>query len=292
MVSGVQQALDLLARILLKPGDAVWMEDPGYFGASIAFENAGARIAPVPVDGSGIDVAAGIRKARAAKGAYVTPAHQFPLGLTMPLERRMALLQWASNAGTFIIEDDYDSEFRFEGRPVPVLQSLDRASNVIVTGSFNKLLFPSLRIGYIVAPPLLADFIVAFRHGTDFRSRSFDHAVLCDFIEGGHLARHLRRMRKLYAARLDCLLEAGRKQLGGVLEISSVRAGLYTTAKLINGMTSRQAEAAARSAGVEALALDRYTFQAKDPGGLLLGFAGFDERQIRDAASRLSRALR
>jgi GntR family transcriptional regulator/MocR family aminotransferase len=141
VVSGVQQALDLLARLLLKQGDPVWMEDPGYFGATIAFANAGAQLIPVPVDEHGLSVSAGQRVCPRAKGVYVTPAHQFPLGMTMSLERRMAILKWASRTGAFVIEDDYDSEYRFEGRPVPAMQSLDRESNVIFIGSFNKLLF-------------------------------------------------------------------------------------------------------------------------------------------------------
>ena len=154
VVSGVQQALDLLARLLLKQGEPVWMEDPGYFGATIAFGNAGAQMIPVPLDEQGLSVSAGLRTCRHAKGVYVTPGHQFPLGMTMSLERRMALLKWASRTGAFVIEDDYDSEYRFEGRPVPAMQSLDRNSNVIFIGSFNKLLFPSLRIGYVVLPPV------------------------------------------------------------------------------------------------------------------------------------------
>src|SRR5262249_25155889 len=135
VVSGVQQALDLLARFLVKPSEPVWMEDPGYFGAQIAFSNVGAKIVPVPVDQHGLDVEAGLRLCPRPRGAYVTPAHQFPLGMTMSLERRMALLQGAARAGAFIIEDDYDSEYRFEGRPVPVLQGLDQNSSVILVGS-------------------------------------------------------------------------------------------------------------------------------------------------------------
>src|SRR4051794_6217447 len=157
LVSGTQQALDLLARLLLKPGEPVWMEDPGYFGATIAFGNAAAKMIPVPLDEHGLSVTTALKICRHAKGAYVTPAHQFPLGMTMSLDRRIALLQWASHTGAFVIEDDYDSEYRFEGPPIPAMQSLDRNSNVILVGSFNKLLFPSVRIGYVVLPPSLVD---------------------------------------------------------------------------------------------------------------------------------------
>lgn len=209
----------------------------------------------------------------------------------MSLERRMAVLEWASRAGAFIVEDDYDSEYRFEGRPVPALQSLDRGSNVILVGSFSKILFPSLRLGYVVLPPPLVDVFLAFRFQTDFRSLGFDQAVLCDFIEGGHLGRHLRRMRELYAARLAALTEGGRRYLKGLLEISGVRAGLYTVGFLKNGMSSREAEKAAAAHGVEAVALDRYTLKRPDPKGVLLGFAAFDEDELREGLARLASAL-
>ncbi len=291
VISGVQQALDLLARLLLKPGEPVWMEDPGYFGATIAFGNVGAKIIPVPVDEQGLSVSTGIRMCAHAKGMYLTPAHQFPLGMTMSLERRMAVLKWVSRAGAFIIEDDYDSEYRFEGAPVPALQSLDRSSNVILMGSFSKLLFPSLRLGYVVLPPSLVDFFLAFRYGTEFRALNLDQAVLCDFIVGGHLGRHLRRMRDLYARRLATLIDGGRQYLKGLLEISSVNAGLYTAAFLKNGMTSRQAEMAAAAHGVEAIALDRFTLKRPDPKGVLLGFAAFDEVTIRKGLIQLAAGL-
>jgi len=291
LVSGVQQALDLLARLLLKPDDPVWMEDPGYFGASIAFGGVGAKIIPVPVDEQGLSVSAGMKMCARAKGVFLTPAHQYPLGMTMSLERRMEVLKWASRAGAFIIEDDYDSEYRFEGRPVPALQSLDRTSNVILVGTFSKLLFPSLRLGYVVLPPSLVDFFLAFRIRTDFRSLSLDQAVLCDFIVDGHLGRHLRRMRDLYASRLAALIDGGRRYLKGLLEISSVKAGLYTAAFLQNGMTSRQAETAAAARGIETRALDRFTLKRPDPKGLLLGFAAFDEKTIRQGLLQLAAAL-
>ncbi|MBV9343229.1 MAG: PLP-dependent aminotransferase family protein [Acidobacteria bacterium] len=291
LVSGVQQGLDLLVRLLLKPGDPVWMEDPGYFGAAIAFTSAGAKIIPVPVDEQGLNVGTGRVMCAHARGACVTPAHQFPLGMTMSFERRMALLEWASREGAFIIEDDYDSEYRFEGHPLPALEGLDRNANVILIGSFAKLLFPSLRIGYVVLPPALADYFLAFRYRTDFRNLSLDQAVLCDFILDGHLGRHLRRMRNLYSDRLGTLLDAGHRYLGGLLRISDVRAGLYTVGFLENGMSSRDAERAAAAHGIEVFALDRYTFKRPDPKGVLLGFGAFDETAIRRGMLQLRAAL-
>jgi GntR family transcriptional regulator / MocR family aminotransferase len=291
MVSGIQQALDLLARLLLKPHDPVWMEDPGYFGASIAFGTAGARIVGVPVDEEGLSVTAGMKICPHAKGVYLTPAHQFPLGVTMSLERRMAVLSWASRAGAFVIEDDYDSEYRFEGQPVPALQSLDNHSSVIFVGSFSKTLFPSLRLGYVVLPPSLVDYFLAFRYRTDLQNSTFDQAVLCDFIVEGHLARHLRRMRNLYGGRLAALIEGGKQHLNGLLELSEVRAGLYTMGFLKNGMDSRRAEKLAAEKGIEVLAADRFTFRGPDPKGLLLGFAAFDEATIGRELVRLAKAL-
>lgn len=291
VVSGAQQALDLLARLLLKKGEPVWVEDPGYFGATIAFGSVGARIIPVPVDEQGLSVSAGVRMCPRAKGVYVTPGHQFPLGMTMSLKRRMRLLRWAAGAGAFVIEDDYDSEYRFEGVPSPALQSLDEASSVIFIGSFSKVLFPSLRIGYMVLPQQLADYCLAFRQRTDFRNLHFDQAVLCDFIAAGHLGRHLRRMRELYSSRLAALRDGAKQYLSGLLEISDVRAGLYTAGFLKNGMSSREAEKAAAAAGVDVLALDRFTLKRPDPNGLVLGFAAFGEAAIRDGLVRLATAL-
>jgi GntR family transcriptional regulator/MocR family aminotransferase len=291
IVSGIQQALDLLVRLLLKKGDRIWMEDPGYFGSRIAFDNAGARMVAVPVDDEGLSVSAGIKNCPDAKGAYVTPAHQFPLGVTMSLERRMALLRWASRTGAFVIEDDYDSEYRFEGPPVPALQSLDNHSSVIFIGSFSKMLFPALRVGYVVLPVPLIDSFVGFRYRTDFKNSSFDHAVLCDFIVDGHLARHLRRMRNLYAERLATLMDGAKQHLGGLLEISNVRAGLYTIGYLKNEMTSRQAEKLAAARGLEVLGVDRCTLRRPDPNALLLGFGGFSDLAIRQGLMRLAKAL-
>ena len=291
IVSGIQQALDLLARLLLKKGDPIWMEDPGYFGARIAFDNVAARMIAVPVDDEGLSVSAGMKICPSAKRAYVTPAHQFPLGVTMSLERRMDLLRWAAHTGAFVIEDDYDSEFRFEGPPVPALQSLDNHSSVIFIGSFSKTLFPALRVGYVVLPAPLIEMFLSFRYRTDFRNSSFDQAVLCDFIVDGHMARHLRRMRNLYAERLAILMEGANQHLRGLLEISSVRAGLYTIGYLRNEMTSRQAEKLAAAQGLEVLAVDRCTLRRPDPKALLLGFGGFDELALRKGLIRLASAL-
>ncbi len=240
IVSGVQQGLDLIARLLIKPGEAVWMEDPGYFGAVAAFRQVNARIIPVPVDEHGLVVSRGKELCKRPRAAYLTPSHQFPLGITMSIDRRLEVLAWAREAEAFLIEDDYDSEYRFEGRPVPALQGLDKSGSVLFVGSFNKVLFPSLRLGYLVLPPALVEPLVALRLAVDLSPPSLDQAILCDFIAEGHMGRHIRRMRELYATRLRALQEGARKHLRGLLEISPIQAGLNTSGFLRNGMTGRR----------------------------------------------------
>ncbi|HEV2419877.1 MAG TPA: PLP-dependent aminotransferase family protein [Terriglobia bacterium] len=291
IVSGVQQGLDILGRILLKPGEPVWMEDPGYFGATAVFRNAGAKIIPVPVDEHGLMVSKGKRLCRRAKAVYLTPAHQSPLGMTMSLERRLAILAWARDAKAFILEDDYDSEYRFEGQPVPVLQGLDRDGSVILLGSFNKVLFPSLRMGYVVLPATLIDAFLRFRSGMDLYPSGLGQAILCDFIVEGHFGRHVRRMREIYAHRLGVLQEGVRQHLAGLLDVPPIQAGLNTVAFLRNGMTSRAAEAAARAARIETVALSRFALRRTDVHGLQLGFAAFDDREIRRGVVVLASAL-
>jgi GntR family transcriptional regulator/MocR family aminotransferase len=226
-----------------------------------------------------------------AKAAYLTPAHQFPLGMAMPVERRIAVLKWARDTGAFLIEDDYDSEYRFDGRPIPALQGLDKAGSVIFLGSFNKVLFPSLRLGYLVLPPALLDPLLVVRLGVDLYPPSLDQAILCDFMTEGHLGRHIRRMRDMYAERLAALQHEARKHLSGLLDVSAIQAGLNTAGLLRNGMSSRQAEALAANHGIEALGLDRFTLKRRNVEGLLLGFAAFDEREIRRGIVTLARAL-
>jgi GntR family transcriptional regulator/MocR family aminotransferase len=201
VVAGSQQALDLTARMLLDEGEGAWIEDPGYLGARGALVGAGARLAPIPVDGEGLDVAAGEVSSPAARLVYVTPSHQYPFGVTMSLPRRLALLKWASQAGAWVIEDDYDSEYRYAGRPLAALQGLDSEGRVIYLGTFSKVLFPALRLGYMVVPPDLVDAFMAARALSDRHCPVLDQAALADFIGDGHFARHIRRMRALYAER-------------------------------------------------------------------------------------------
>jgi GntR family transcriptional regulator / MocR family aminotransferase len=226
IVAGIQQALDLTARLVLDSGAPVWVEDPCFFGVAAMFEALAAKIVPVSVDMGGLNVAEGQRRADRAKLAYVTPSHQFPLGVTISLDRRLALRDWALRTGGLIFEDDYDSEYRYSGRPIPALHGLDRSHSVIFAGSFSKLLFPSLRLGYLVAPTRLIDKFAAARYIMDRHSAVIDQAILCDFITEGHFGRHIRRMRELYASRLSVLRESVQRRLGELLTISETEARL------------------------------------------------------------------
>src|SRR5271154_1896252 len=222
IVSGTQEALDLAGRLILNPGDQVCVEEPGYPGAAMVFEALGAKICPVPVDSEGMELPG--PRARKAKLVYVTPGHQFPVCTTMSLARRLQLLDWARRSCAFIFEDDYDSEFRYAGRPIPALQGLDRQGSVIFSGSFSKVLFPALRLGYLVLPSDLVEQFAAAKSILNRHTAPFEQTVLCDFIVEGHFGRHLRRMREVYAERLSALMESARRRLGGGPGKSPVRA--------------------------------------------------------------------
>ncbi|MGA9767833.1 MAG: PLP-dependent aminotransferase family protein [Blastocatellia bacterium] len=292
IVAGAQQALDLVARLLLGTDDAVWIEDPGYLGARAAFIGAGARLIPVPVDEEGLDVAAGEARAPSARLVYVSPSHQYPLGVTMSLARRLALLEWANRSGAWIIEDDYDSEYRYAGRPLAALQGLDQEGRVIYLGTFSKVLFPSLRMGYMVVPPDMVDAFAAARGVLSRFTPSIDQAVLADFINEGHFARHIRRMRTLYAERQAVLVETARREMDDLIEVNPHEAGIHLVGWLADGLDDRKASKAAADEGVEAQALSSFSIKYRTRSGLLLGYAGYDERQIRVGVRKLSTALR
>jgi len=292
ITSGIQQGLDLLARLLVQPGDKVWMEDPAYFGARDTFRLAGAEIVPVPVDERGLRVREGIQTAPTARAAYVTPAHQFGMGSVMSVERRLELLAWARANGAYIVEDDYDGEYRFSGRPVAALQNLDDDGRVIYLGTFNKTLFPSLRLGYVVLPDSLRDLFVELRTQVDRAPPAMSQAILCDFLVEGHFGRHLRRMRELYAERQTALREGLRRRLSGVLEPPSWEAGLCAPAFLVNGTTSQDAERLADQHGVTAPGLHHHMLKRTDVQGVLLGFAAFRPEQIQEGVSKLARGLK
>ena len=289
IVSGTQEAVGLVSRALLDPGDTVCVEDPGYVGAVRIFEAHGARICPVRVDSEGMVVPSA--RMRAPRLAYVTPAHQFPLGVTMTVCRRIELLAWARVTGAMVLEDDYDSEYRFAGRPVPALQGLDRRGVVLYTGSFSKVLFPGLRLGYLVVPPDLVDRFGAMKAVVGQHAPLLDQAVLHEFMVEGHFGRHVRRMREIYAARRGVLQEAAKRHLAGLVEVGGIEAGLQTAAWLADGIDEGKAVAAAAERQVEAVPLSRYARKPMPRPGLQLGFAAVDEVELERGAQELARAL-
>jgi GntR family transcriptional regulator / MocR family aminotransferase len=289
IISGVQEGLDLCARLFLNRGDRVCVEEPGYPGAGMLFDAAGARVSIAPVDDEGMKPSdAALRGARLV---YVTPAHQFPLGTTMSIARRLKLLEWARKAGALIFEDDYDSEFRYSGRPIPAMQGLDREGHVLFAGSFSKVLFPSLRLGYLVVPSDLVERFSAIKSLMSRHPPLLDQAVLCDFITAGHFARHLRRMRQVYAERLSLLLDGAKQYLDGLLEVSHVEAGLQTSGWLHAGLESESAAKAAAGRGVEVTPLGRYSRAPLQREGLQLGFAAVDSAEIKRGVRELATAL-
>jgi len=292
IVSGAQEGLDRTARLLLNPGEAAWMEEPGYPGAAAVLRAVGAKICSVPLDAEGLDVERGIRRWPRPKLVYVTPAHQFPLGVTMSLRRRLALLEWARKAGVLIFEDDYDSEYRYSGRPVPALQGLDRAGVVIFGGSFSAVMFPALRLGYLVVPPEMVDVFAAAQSVSTHHPPLLGQAVLCDFIREGHFARHIRRMREVYAERLNVLLKAAREELSGLLEISTVEAGLQTIGWLCRGIAAEALAKAAAVKNVEVMPLSRYAHGRAPHNGIVLGFAAVEPKELRRGVEELARLLR
>ena len=290
IVSGVQEGLDLAARLFVNPGDRVCMEQPGFVGAAQVFEAVGARVSTIALDDQGIKLQE--RSLLGARLVYVTPGHQFPLGITMSLARRLELLKWANRSGSLIFEDDYDGEFRYSGRPIPALQGLDRSGCVLYAGSFSKMLFPSLRLAYLVVPADLVDRIAAAKSLTTRHAPLLDQAVLCEFITEGHFGRHVRRMRELYATRLSALLESARQELAGLLEVSAIEAGLQTVGWLQQGIGEESAARAARERKVDVTPLSSYSRRPLARQGLQLGFAGVDPGEIQRGVCELASALR
>lgn len=291
IVGSVQQALDLSARLLLDPLDEVWIEDPGYPGALRIFRAAGARVVPVPVDRHGMDVDAGMRRAPRARLAYVTAGRQSPLGGTLSLDRRMMLLRWAERAGACVIEDDYDSEFRYSGSPIAALKSLDTCDRVIYAGSFSKLLFPSLRLAYVVVPDWLGDHFAAALSLTARHMSLLPQAVLHEFMEEGYYGRHIRHMRLAYGERAAALEQAIARYLDGLLSILPITIGIDATAFLPSKSDDASIARHAIAAGIETRPLSAYAIDALTPSGLVLGFAPFNRPDIEAGARTLAEVL-
>ncbi|HJR06860.1 MAG TPA: PLP-dependent aminotransferase family protein [Pyrinomonadaceae bacterium] len=291
ITNGTQQALDLIGRIFLTKTADVYIEDPGYFGARDIFAATGARLVPVPVDGEGFDLQTARQRSRRARLAYVTPSHQYPLGVTMSLARRLNLLEWARERDAYVIEDDYNSEYRYSGRPLASLQGLDCDGRVIYLGTFSKTIFPALRLGYLVVPTNLIEVFAAARALADLHSPSLDQAVLAEFITEKQYARHVRRMRGIYEERQRILVEEVRKNLKGRLEVAPAEAGMHLIGWLPRGIDDREVSRRAAEANLKVACLSAYCIEKKLRGGLLLGYTAFNERLLKQGVKKLARVL-
>jgi GntR family transcriptional regulator/MocR family aminotransferase len=291
VTTGSQQALQISAQVLLDPKDRVLMEEPGYPGARQAFMTAGAQLIPVPVDDEGMNVPEMIRRGRDAHVVYVTPSHQYPVGMTMSAARRMLLLHWAARSGAWIIEDDYDSEYRFGSRPIASLQGLDRDARVIYVGTFSKVMFPALRLGYVVVPKDLVPAFSAARDAADIFSSTLYQAVMADFIREGHFARHIRRMRMLYMERRRALVKAIQIQMGDMTEVIGTEAGMHLVALLPPGTSDVTVSRKAAQTGISAMPLSICCSTPSTRGGLILGYGGANLHQIQDGMRKLRMSI-
>lgn len=291
VLTSSQQALDLAAVLLLDPGDAAWLEEPGYPGAHAALLAHGARVVPVPVDDDGLDVSEGVRRASEARLAYVTPSHQYPLGTTLSLERRLALLDWARRQGAWILEDDYDSEFRYRGRPLAAIQGIDEDARVIYVGTFTKSLFPALRLAYTVLPEDLVEPFVTARGSTDGFPPTLTQMAVAEFFADGHFGVHLRRMRELYRERRDALLEAADRWLDGAVRLGPADAGLHMVVHLPPGTDDHAVSSRAARHHVEVQPLSLFRHDASSGPGLVLGYGALPPQQIEAGIRALARAL-
>lgn len=291
ITGGFQGAFSLVRSVLVRPGDPVWMEDPGYHLTRHALEAAGARVVPVRVDAEGLRVASGIKAAPRAKLAVVTPTHQSPTGVALSLPRRLELLAWAAEAGSWIVEDDYDSEYRYVGRPLPSLKSLDRGQRVLYAGSFSKVLFPALRLGYLIVPPELGK---AFSRAARLMTTGqpvLEQKVVASFMRNGHFARHIRKMRMLYAERRRALASALLTAFGDRVRVDLGSGGMHLVLRFAGDADDAMLAKRALAAGLAAAALSSLAI-AHDAGqGLLLSFTNVAAPDASALAARLAAAI-
>lgn len=291
IAAGFQGALSLLTRAFLQPGDEVWFEEPGYFFARDALKAAGAKVIPTPVDSEGLDVAEAINRAPHARFAYLTPAHQAPLGMSLTLPRRLALLSWAARSKAWIIEDDYDSEFRYGSRPLPALKSLDEAGRVLYVGTFSKVLFPGLRLGYLLVPEAEVDRVKQACYWLSLGTPMFMQTVVADFMSEGHFARHIKRMRALYEERRASLAKALAQVFADRLTLELQAGGMHLIGRLPALEDDRDLAARAKSHGLAPGTLSPwYANPARREHGLLLSFTNIASTNALDVAMRLRQA--
>lgn len=291
VVNGSQHALDLCARVLLDPGSPVWVEEPGYDLMWQALMLSGCRPIPVPVDSEGLNVAIGMKRCRNARAAFVTPSHQYPLGATMSISRRLQLLDWAHRQSAWIVEDDYDSEYRYESMPIASLQGLDRGGRVVYIGTFSKTLFPSLRLGYMVVPLSLVQRFAAVRRASDFCTPHFHQEVLADFIEEGHFGRHIRKTRLLYAERRSALVQAIKSVFGEELQILGAEAGMHLVVTLPAGLSDQEISVRAARQDLWLWPLSTCYSGTKVRQGFILGFGSTKAADMALLVKRLRQVI-
>jgi GntR family transcriptional regulator/MocR family aminotransferase len=288
VTAGTQQAIDVAIRVLLAPGDEVWVEDPGYPLTHAQLLLAKVKPHAIAVDAQGLIVSLGLRVAPRARAAFVTPSHQFPTGVVLSMARRLELLAWARKSGAFIVEDDYTSEFRYSGPPLASLQGLDDSERVIYVGTLNKALFPGLRIGYAVVPHALLQAFVSARYLTDRQPPTLQQTVVAEFMQQGHFAAHIRRMRHLYREQRDALATTLGRRASGRLDIAVPDQGMHLVAYLRHDVSDIDIEAAAQRSGIMVRAISRFYRGNRPRSGLMLGFSGFPRQLIVPAAARLA----
>ena len=292
IINGSQQALDLIARLVLNPEDWVAMEDPGYLGARYCFKGQFANIQPIPVNCEGLDVEALSNCPQNFKLVYVTPSHQFPSGVTLSLSQRIALLQWAEKTNTLIIEDDYDSEYRYGAQPIPALQGMDRSESVIYIGTFSKILFPSLRIGYLVVPSSWIPIVRKAKWLCDRFCPTLEQYALTDWIKLGHFERHIRRMRQLYDSRRQALVAALKRHFGNRVTIIGENAGIHVMVKIKTTLPDEVVIDKAAAVGVGLVSAREYYLKRTSQGEFIFGYAQLEEAQIEQGIIRLSEAIK
>jgi GntR family transcriptional regulator/MocR family aminotransferase len=292
ITSGAQQAINLCARLLLDPDDDAWVENPCYAPAVAALRSSGVNVVPVPVDAEGLIVQIGQEQSPAAKLAYVTPSRQYPLGVSMSMQRRKQLLEWATSRGSWIIEDDYDGDFRYQGKPLEALQGLDRNGRVIYVGTFSNVLFPALRIGYLALPEDLVDHFSTAKALIDRHVPSIGQAVLADFIAEGHFLAHVRRMRRTYAHRQSMLLKISREYWHDLLLVEPSTGGLFGVGWLKESRDDTEISWRAAERGISVRPVSNLYLTGQARMGLLLGFAAFSEEEMMDAATKLADIIR
>ena len=291
ITSGAQQAFVLISYVLMNKNDTVWYENPGHIAGRDLLKIVGGDVSPVPIDKEGLNLPYAVQNFSKPKLIFTTPSHQQPLGITMSLQRRLTLLKYAHENASWVIEDDYDSEFRYRGRPLPALAALDKVGRVLYVGTFSKSLFPSVRIGYVVVPKVLVDTFAKTRNIFGQTSSAITEEALSNFMDDGGFAEHIRKMRRLYRERRDILLDALRNHCTNILVPQQTDAGMHIIADIKNGMSDRLAHLELLNAGIDSLPLSIYYEGSVQRQALVLGFSGVQKKVIPKLVTRMGRVL-